>query len=185
MIEYENLGRTNKSLEKEYKECFSSFLESGWYVLGKEVRTFEESFAGYCGVKHCIGVASGLDALMLALRIYDFPQGSEVLVPSNTYIATILSILQCGLKPVLVEPDIRTYNIDPLKIEEHISEKTKAIMVVHLYGKACEMTSIMQLAGKYNLQLIEDCAQAHGAKYKGQKVGLLEQVHFLFILQKI
>lgn len=135
MIEYENLGRTNKSLEKEYKECFSSFLESGWYVLGKEVRTFEESFAGYCGVKHCIGVASGLDALMLALRIYDFPQGSEVLVPSNTYIATILSILQCGLKPVLVEPDIRTYNIDPLKIEEHISEKTKAIMVVHLYGK--------------------------------------------------
>ena len=171
MIEYENLGRTNKSFEKEYKECFSSFLESGWYVLGKEVRTFEESFAGYCGVKHCIGVASGLDALMLALRIYNFPQGSEVLVPSNTYIATILSILQCGLKPILVEPDIRTYNIDPLKIEEHISEKTKAIMVVHLYGKACEMTSIMRIAGKYNLQLIEDCAQAHGAKYKGQKVG--------------
>ena len=180
MIEYENLGRTNKSLEKEYKECFSSFLESGWYVLGKEVRTFEESFAGYCGVKHCIGVASGLDALMLALRIYDFPQGSEVLVPSNTYIATILSILQCGLKPVLVEPDIRTYNIDPLKIEEHISEKTKAIMVVHLYGKACEMTSIMQLAGKYNLQLIEDCAQAHGAKYKGQKVGTFGTGAFSF-----
>lgn len=171
MIEYESLGRLNKSFEDEYVQCFRELLNSGWYILGKQVTTFEEAFAQYCGTKHCIGVASGLDALMLALRCYDFPAGSEVLVPSNTYIATILSILQCGLKPVLVEPDIQTYNIDPLKIEEKITKNTKAIMVVHLYGKACDMEPIMQIAGKYKLPVIEDCAQAHGAMYKGQKVG--------------
>lgn len=171
MIEYESLGRLNKSFEDEYVQCFRELLNSGWYILGKQVATFEEAFAQYCGTKHCIGVASGLDALMLALRCYNFPAGSEVLVPSNTYIATILSILQCGLKPVLVEPDIHTYNIDPLKIEEKITKNTKAIMVVHLYGKACDMEPIMQIAGKYKLPVIEDCAQAHGAMYKGQKVG--------------
>ena len=171
MIEYESLGRLNKSFEDEYVQCFRELLNSGWYILGKQVATFEEAFAQYCGTKYCIGVASGLDALMLALRCYDFPAGSEVLVPSNTYIATILSILQCGLKPVLVEPDIHTYNIDPLKIEEKITKNTKAIMVVHLYGKACDMEPIMQIAGKYKLPVIEDCAQAHGAMYKGQKVG--------------
>lgn len=171
MIEYESLGRLNKSFEDEYVQCFRELLNSGWYILGKQVATFEEAFAQYCGTKHCIGVASGLDALMLALRCYDFPAGSEVLVPSNTYIATILSILQCGLKPVLVEPDIHTYNIDPLQIEEKITKNTKAIMVVHLYGKACDMEPIMQIAGKYKLPVIEDCAQAHGAMYKGQKVG--------------
>lgn len=171
MIEYESLGRLNKSFEEEYLQCFKDLLASGWYILGKQVTTFEEAFAQYCGTKHCVGVASGLDALMLALRSFDFPAGSEVLVPSNTYIATILSILQCGLKPVLVEPDIRTYNIDPLQIEEKITNKTRAIMVVHLYGKACEMDSIMQIAQKYELPIIEDCAQAHGAMYKGQKVG--------------
>lgn len=171
MIEYESLGRLNKSFEEEYLQCFKDLLASGWYILGKQVTTFEEEFAQYCGTKYCIGVASGLDALMLALRSFDFPAGSEVLVPSNTYIATILSILQCGLKPVLVEPDIRTYNIDPLKIEEKITCNTKAIMVVHLYGKACDMDPIMQIANKYELPVIEDCAQAHGAMYKGQKVG--------------
>lgn len=171
MIEYESLGRLNKSFEEEYLQCFKDLLDSGWYILGKQVTIFEEAFAQYCGTKHCIGVASGLDALMLALRSFDFPAGSEVLVPSNTYIATILSILQCGLKPVLVEPDIHTYNIDPLKIEEKINCNTKAIMVVHLYGKACDMDPIMQIANKYELPVIEDCAQAHGAMYKGQKIG--------------
>lgn len=171
MIEYESLGRLNKPFEEEYKKSFSDLLESGWYVLGKQVEVFEKSFASYCGANHCIGVASGLDALMLALRSYDFPPQSEVLVPSNTYIATILSILQCGLRPVLVEPDISTYNIDPLQIESHITDKTKAIMVVHLYGKACDMDPIMQIAEKYGLPVIEDCAQAHGAMYKGKKVG--------------
>lgn len=180
MIEYESLGRLNKSFEDEYVQCFRELLNSGWYILGKQVATFEEAFAQYCGTKHCIGVASGLDALMLALRCYDFPAGSEVLVPSNTYIATILSILQCGLKPVLVEPDIHTYNIDPLKIEEKITKNTKAIMVVHLYGKACDMEPIMQIAGKYKLPVIEDCAQAHGAMYKGQKVGTFDIGAFSF-----
>lgn len=171
MIEYESLGRLNKSFEDEYMQCFREFLNSGWYILGKQVATFEGAFAQYCGIKHCIGVASGLDALMLALRCYDFPARSEVLVPSNTYIATILSILQCGLKPVLVEPDIHTYNIDPLRMEEKITKNTCAIMVVHLYGKSCDMGSIMALADKYALPVIEDCAQAHGAMFKGQKVG--------------
>ena len=171
MIEYESLGRLNKSFEDEYVQCFKDLLDSGWYILGKQVATFEEAFAQYCGTKYCIGVASGLDALMLALRCYDFPVGSEVLVPSNTYIATILSILQCGLKPVLVEPDIQTYNIDPLRIEEKITKNTRAIMVVHLYGKSCDMGSIMAIADKYELPVIEDCAQAHGAMFKGQKVG--------------
>lgn len=171
MIEYESLGRLNKSFEEEYLQCFKELLNSGWYILGKQVATFEEAFAHYCGTKHCIGVASGLDALMLALRSYDFPPGSEVIVPSNTYIATILSILQCGLTPVLVEPDIRTYNIDPLRIEEKITKNTRAIMVVHLYGKPCDMEHIMQISSKYDLPVIEDCAQAHGALFKGQKVG--------------
>lgn len=171
MIEYESLGRLNRGFEKEYLQCFRDLLDSGWYILGKKVESFEKAFASYCGTKYCIGVASGLDALMLALRSYEFPVGSEVLVPSNTYIATILSILQCGLKPILVEPDIRTYNIDPLKIEEKITKNTRAIMVVHLYGKSCDMESIMQIASKYDLPVIEDCAQAHGAMFKGQKVG--------------
>ena len=171
MIEYESLGRLNRGFEKEYLQCFRDLLDSGWYILGKKVESFEKAFASYCGTKYCIGVASGLEALMLALRSYEFPVGSEVLVPSNTYIATILSILQCGLKPILVEPDIRTYNIDPLKIEEKITKNTRAIMVVHLYGKSCDMESIMQIASKYDLPVIEDCAQAHGAMFKGQKVG--------------
>ena len=171
MIEYESLGRLNRGFEKEYLQCFRDLLDSGWDILGKQVESFEKAFASYCGTKYCIGVASGLDALMLALRSYEFPVGSEVLVPSNTYIATILSILQCGLKPILVEPDIRTYNIDPLKIEEKITKNTRAIIVVHLYGKSCDMESIMQIASKYDLPVIEDCAQAHGAMFKGQKVG--------------
>ena len=171
MIEYESLGRLNRGFEKEYLQCFRDLLDSGWYILGKQVESFEKAFASYCGTKYCIGVASGLDALMLALRSYEFPVGSEVLVPSNTYIATILSILQCGLKPILVEPDIRTYNIDPLKIEEKITKNTRAIIVVYLYGKSCDMESIMQIASKYDLPVIEDCAQAHGAMFKGQKVG--------------
>ncbi|MDR2119071.1 MAG: DegT/DnrJ/EryC1/StrS family aminotransferase [Tannerellaceae bacterium] len=171
MIEYEHLGNLNKPFEAEYQEKVNDFFKSGWYILGKQVEAFEQGFATYCRSQYCIGVASGLDALMLALRIYNFPPQSEIIVPSNTYIATILSILQCGLKPVLVEPDITTYNIDPLKIEESISLRTKAIMVVHLYGKACSMEDIMRIANKYGLPVIEDCAQAHGAMYKNKIVG--------------
>jgi dTDP-4-amino-4,6-dideoxygalactose transaminase len=171
MIEYEHLGNLNKPFEAEYREKVDAFLKRGWYILGKEVEAFEKDFAAYCGSSHCIGVASGLDALMLALRAYNFPPQSEVIVPSNTYIATILSILQCGLKPVLVEPDIITCNIDSSKIEEHITSQTRAIMVVHLYGKPCEMGRIMDISGRYDLPVIEDCAQAHGARYRNKVVG--------------
>ena len=161
MIEYENLGKLNQPFFKEFEHAFKETLESGWYILGKKVQAFENEFADYCGTKHCIGVANGLDALILALRAFNFEKGSEVIVPSNTYIATILSIVHNGLVPVLVEPDIATYNIDAKKIEEKITSKTCAIMVVHLYGKVCEMDAIDAIAKKQTLQVIEDCAQAH------------------------
>jgi len=171
MIEYENLGELNKPFFEEYKTSFEKTLSSGWYILGKNVKQFEEEFAAYNQSKYCVGVTSGLDALILSLKAFNFEKDSEVIVPSNTYIATILSILHCGLKPVLVEPDIKTYNIDPRKIEEKITSKTKAIMIVHLYGKPCEMGPILMLKGKYQLVLIEDCAQSHGAKYFGKLTG--------------
>lgn len=171
MIEYENLGELNKPFFEEYRESFEKTLNSGWYILGKNVKLFEEEFAAYHNAKHSIGVTSGLDALILSLKTFNYEKDSEVIVPSNTYIATILSILHCGLKPVLVEPDIKTYNIDPKKIEEMITSKTVSIMVVHLYGKSCDMTPIISLKEKYNLSLIEDCAQSHGAKYFGKLTG--------------
>lgn len=171
MIEYEHLQKLNAPFFRDYKARFDSVLESGWFILGNEVKAFEAEFAQYCGINHCIGVANGLDALTLALKSFSFTEGSEVIVPSNTYIATILSILNCNLVPVLVEPDIRTYNIDPEKIEEALTSKTVAIMVVHLYGKCCAMDQIGSLARKHDLKVIEDCAQAHGAKLKGQKAG--------------
>ena len=139
--------------------------------LGNNVKNFEDEFAKFCQVKHAIGVASGLDALVLALRAFEFEEGSEIIVPSNTFIATILAILQVGLKPILVEPDIKTYNIDPNKIAEKITKKTKAIIIVHLYGKCCDMDPILDICKKQNLKLIEDSAQAHGAKYKNKLAG--------------
>jgi dTDP-4-amino-4,6-dideoxygalactose transaminase len=171
MIEYENLKKVNEPFFDELKKSFAVTLESGRYILGCNVEQFEQEFAAYCGVGHCIGVASGLDAILLSLKAFDFEPGSEVLVPSNTYIATILAVLQAGLKPVLVEPDIHTYNIDPGNIEEKISKKTVALIVVHLYGKVCDMDPIMEIVQRRDLKLIEDCAQAHGATYKGKKAG--------------
>lgn len=171
MIEYENLGKANEPFFDEYREVFNKVLESGWYILGNAVKQFEQEFAGYNGNRFCSGVANGLDALILALRAFQFEKGDEVIVPSNTYIATILSIVHNGLRPVLAEPDINTYNIDPSKIEEQITPRTRAIMVVHLYGKICEMDTILSIAGKHNLKVIEDCAQAHGAAFKGTKAG--------------
>lgn len=170
-IEYENLGLSNKPFFEKFSAEFDRVLKSGWYILGESVRKFEKEFAFYHGAKHCIGVASGLDAIMLSLKTFGFEKGSEVIVPSNTYIATILSVLHCELKPVLVEPSIVTYNIDPKRIEEHITKKTKAIIVVHLYGKSCDMDPIVALCKKHNLKLIEDCAQSHGAKYKNKLTG--------------
>jgi len=166
MIEYENLKKLNQPFFESYKKIFEKTLESGWYILGENVSAFEKEFAAFTNVKNCVGVASGLDALDLALRCFEFPKGSEIIVPSNTYIATILAIIQNGLKPVLVEPNINTYNIDPNKIEERITEKTKGIMLVHLYGKCCDMDAILKLSKTYNLKVIEDCAQSHGAKFK-------------------
>ena len=171
MIEYENPKKVNEKLFDSYKNSFDTFLKSGWYMLGENVASFENSFSKFCDVKHCVGVASGLDALILAINAFDFPKGSEIIVPSNTYIATILAIVRNGFKPVLVEPDIKTYNLDPLKIEEKITSHTRAILVVHLYGKACDMDKITEISNRHGLEIIEDCAQAHGAMFKGQKVG--------------
>ncbi len=171
MIEYESLGKLNQSFFKDYKKVFSETLESGWYILGTKVKQFEKEYATYCDTKHCVGVANGLDALILSLRAFEFEKGTEVIVPSNTYIATILSIVHNGLQPVLVEPDSASYNIDPQKIEEKITSKTRAIMVVHLYGRVCEMDKIKAIAQKHKLKIIEDCAQAHGARYKGVCAG--------------
>ncbi len=171
MIPYDNLAKVNEKYTLLFKSRFNSFLEKGWYILGEEVKRFQEDFAAFNGVRNCVGVANGLDALIIALKALELPSESEIIVPSNTYIATILAIVHAGHKPILVEPNLRTYNIDPTKIESAITNKTKAIIVVHLYGKCCEMEPIKMIAEKYQLQIIEDCAQAHGAKYKGKIAG--------------
>jgi dTDP-4-amino-4,6-dideoxygalactose transaminase len=171
MIEYENLRKVNGPFQDALRKSFETTLAGGRYILGGNVEKFEQEFASYCGVNYCIGVASGLDAILLSLKAFDFKSGSEVIVPSNTYIATILAVLNAGLKPVLVEPDIQSYNIDPEKIEKKITGNTVAIIPVHLYGKLCEMGPIMDIARKNNLKVIEDCAQAHGAGYRSKKAG--------------
>lgn len=160
-----------------YRTAFDKVLESGWFVLGEEVRSFEREFAAYCGTSECVGVANGLDALTLSLKAFGFKHGSEVLVPSNTYIATILAIVSAGLQPVPVEPDIRTYTIDPSKIEDRITPRTVAVMIVHLYGKMCDMDSIVSICRSHGLKLIEDCAQAHGAAYKGRRAGSFGEIN--------
>jgi dTDP-4-amino-4,6-dideoxygalactose transaminase len=173
LIPFLDLKSINQGYEKSIKEALAKKVSSGWYILGEEVKTFEKSFAEYCGAKYCIGVANGLDALVLLLKASNFPEGSEVLVPSNTYIASILAISLAGLTPVLVEPNLNTYLIDPEKIEEKLNPNTKAILVVHLYGKCCEMESINQIAQKNNLKVFEDAAQSHGAIYQEKKAGNL------------
>jgi dTDP-4-amino-4,6-dideoxygalactose transaminase len=171
IIEYEDLGRLNQPFFEDYRNACNNVLNSGWYILGNAVRAFEQEYAVYCHTRYAIGVANGLDALMLALKAFGFEPGMEIIVPSNTYIATILAIVHNRLVPVLVEPDINTYNIDPAKIEEKITVKTRALLVVHLYGKICEMDAICTIAGKHHLKIIEDCAQAHGAQFKNKKAG--------------
>ena len=160
-----------KELNNELTSAFKRVFNNSWYIGGNEDAEFEKAFAKYCDTKYCIGVGNGLDALMLILRALNIGDGDEVLVPSNTYIATALAVTYVGATPVFVEPDIDTYNINPALIEEKITNKTKAIMPVHLYGQACDMDPIMQVAKKHNLYVIEDCAQAHGATYKGKVVG--------------
>ena len=171
MIEYENLQSVNSLFTNELEKSFKKSLDSGWYILGNNVKEFENNFSTYLDTKYCAGVANGLDALILALKAFKFSPGSEVIVPSNTYIASILSIIEAGLKPILVEPDISTYNINPNLIENNITDKTVAVLVVHLYGKSCDMTPIINICNRYKLKLIEDCAQSHGAKYKNKSTG--------------
>lgn len=158
-------------LDRELREAFERVYKRSWYIEGMEDKKFERAFAEYCNVKYCIGVGNGLDALILAMKALGINGEDEVIIPSNTYIATALAVTYVGAKIVFVEPNIRTFNIDPEKIEEKITDKTKAIIPVHLYGQACDMDSIIGIAKKYSLYVIEDCAQAHGATYKGKKVG--------------
>ncbi len=173
MIKFLDLQKINERFGPEIDAAIKRVLDSGWYLLGKEDEKFESDFATFCGVKHCIGCANGLDALNLIIKGYGFGAGDEIIAPANTYIASILAITQNNCTPVLVEPDLKTYNINPDLIEEKITPKTKAIMVVHLYGQAVEMEKIWELAKKYNLKIIEDSAQAHGAIYKGKRTGNL------------
>ena len=160
-----------KELDHDIRAAFERVYNRSWYIEGEEDKAFEQAFADYCGVRYAIGVGNGLDALMLALKALGVGEGDEVIVPSNTYIATALAVTYVGAKPVFVEPCMDTFNIDPNLIEEKITDKTKAIMPVHLYGQACDMDPIMEIARKHNLFVVEDCAQAHGAMYKGKRVG--------------
>ncbi|OAT27209.1 UDP-4-amino-4-deoxy-L-arabinose--oxoglutarate aminotransferase [Buttiauxella ferragutiae ATCC 51602] len=175
MINFLDLKKINAQYRTEIVDAMTRVLDSGWYIMGTELAKFEKAFSQYCGVKHCIGVANGLDALVLVLRAWKemglVKNGDEVIVPSNTYIASILAITENGLKPVLVEPDENTFNISTENIIKNISDKTKVILPVHLYGLACPMAEINEIAKKHNLLVLEDCAQAHGAEINGKKVG--------------
>lgn len=166
MIKFLDLKAVNQRYIAEMKVAFDQLLESGWYLLGKELDSFETNFAAYCGTRYAVGVASGLDALILIIRAYGFGDGDEIIVPSNTYIATVLAITACRAEPVFVEPVLETHLIDIERIEEKITEKTKAIMPVHLYGRSCDMNEICNLAKKYDLKVIDDAAQAHGAVHE-------------------
>lgn len=171
MIKFLDLQKINAVHEHQFQQKMKSVLDKGWFILGDEVRAFETNFANYCGSKHAVGVANGLDALILIYKAHiqlgNLQKGDEIIVPANTYIATILALLEAGLVPVLVEPDIRSYNIDPKRIEEKITSKTKGILVVHLYGQLADMDAIMETGCKHNLLIVEDAAQAHGLSFKG------------------
>lgn len=170
-IPFLDLRQTYLELKAELNAAFQRVMNSGWYIQGEELRAFETEFAEYCNVQYCIGVGNGLDALHLILRAMDIGLGDEVIVPSNTFIATWLAVSYAGATPVPVEPDEKTYNLDPRKIEAAITEKTKAIVPVHLYGQPADMDPILDISSRYHLKVIEDAAQAHGARYKGQKTG--------------
>lgn len=172
-----DLKRENERYATAFKQAVSHVIDSGWYILGKEKEEFEKRFASYCGTARCIGVGNGLDALRLILMGYVeqglMESGDEVILPANTFIATALAVSQCGLKPVLADCDIHTYNIDPQSVAKKVTSRTKAIIAVHLYGKVAPMEELKIIASQYGLKLIEDAAQAHGAEYKGKKTGNL------------
>ena len=173
MIPFLDLKRVNATHRKAIQTATDRVLQSGWYVLGREVSTFEQAFARYCQTRHCIGVANGLDALTLVLKAWAFAPGSEVIVPSNAYIASVLSVTQAGLVPIFVEPDPHTYLLDSTRIGTALSSRTRAILPVHLYGRCCDMTAINAIAHQHGLLVLEDAAQAHGALQGGRLAGNL------------
>lgn len=174
-VQFLDLKKINETMAHELKEASNRVIDSGWYITGKELSSFESDFASYCGVKHCIGVANGLDALILTLRAWKemgkLKDGDEVIVPANTYIASVLAITENNLIPIFVEPDERTFNLDSNKIKSAITTKTKAILPVHLYGQLANMPEIMKIAKEFDLLVLEDSAQAHGASIDGKKAG--------------
>jgi dTDP-4-amino-4,6-dideoxygalactose transaminase len=170
-IPFLDLKATYLELQPEIDAAIKRVLDSGWYILGEEVDAFEQEYAAYCEAKHCVGLANGLDALHLALLALGVGSGDEVIVPSNTYIATWLAVSQCGATPIPVEPDPATYNIDPARIEAAITPRTKVVLPVHLYGQPADMSPILAIARKHGLAVLEDGAQAHGARYRGKRLG--------------
>lgn len=175
-----DIRRQYKSIKNEVDDTIANVIERGDFILGEEVKNFENDFANYCNAKYCVGIDSGTSALHLAMKSIDVKPGDEVITAANTFIATVLAIYWTGAKPTLVDIDENTYNIDPEKIEDKITDKTKAIIPVHLYGQPCEMDRIIEIARKYDLKIIEDCCQAHGAKYKGRRVPVSEIGCFSF-----
>jgi dTDP-4-amino-4,6-dideoxygalactose transaminase len=171
MIPFLDLNQINQPYSQAIEDATLRVLRSGWYVLGNELKAFEKSFATYCGAEYCVGVANGLDAITLILKAMDFPAGSEVIVPANTYIASVLPVSYLHLKPVFVEPDPVTMLLDPAQVEENIGPLTKAIITVDLYGRSCEMDVILHIARRHNLKVITDAAQAHGARFRDGQVG--------------
>lgn len=172
-VPFASFRMVEKELNNELQEAFSRVLNRSWYILGEENELFEQEYASYCGTKYCVGCGNGLDALTLILKAYEIGDGDEVIVPSNTFIATALAVSRVGADPVLVEPYLDNYTIDVRKIEKEISDRTKAIIAVHLYGQPADMDQINLIARKYGLKVIEDAAQAHGALYKDHRVGNL------------
>lgn len=171
MIPFLDLGAAYRELKPEIDAAVARVLDSGWYILGPETEAFEAEWAEYCGAKHAVGLANGLDALVLALRALDIGPGDEVIVPSNTYIATWLAVSGVGATPVPVEPDPATHNIDPARIEAAITPRTRVLLPVHLYGQPADLDPILDIARRHGLRVVEDAAQAHGARYKGRRIG--------------
>ncbi|CUX34470.1 DegT/DnrJ/EryC1/StrS family aminotransferase [Clostridium sp. C105KSO13] len=170
-IPFSTFNRMHDEVKEELEIAFNKVLDKGWFIQGQECELFEREFAEFCEAKHCVGCGNGLDALYLILKALDIKQGDEVIIPSNTFIATALAVSYVGATPVFVEPELWSYNLNSDLIEEKITDRTKAIIAVHLYGQAAKMDCICSIARKHNLKVIEDCAQAHGAEYKGQKIG--------------
>lgn len=175
-IQYSDFRKMHEPLKDEFLKCYNDVFDSQWFIHGKKLEEFEQAFAKYCGAKYCVGMGNGLDALQLMLRACEIGPGDEVIVPSNTFIATVLAVSYVGATPVMVEPTEEDLEIDPCKIEEKITEKTKGIIAVHLYGRMADMDAINAIAKKHNLYVFEDTAQAHGAMHNGKKAGTFGHV---------